>query len=100
MIHKKRRALEVRDAIRQVLFNEWDPIGVNNNPEHVGEYDSYIAPVYRLLSTDSPEEEIIGLLYRTEKDKMGVLSATPEQLRPIAQKLLGLDIDLDQKPGK
>jgi hypothetical protein len=47
---KEKRAAEIQDAIRQVLYRDWDPIGVCGvAPED--EYDSYIGGVYRILST-------------------------------------------------
>jgi hypothetical protein len=97
---KKQCAIEIQDSIRQILFKEWDPIGVNDNPSHVDEYDSYIAPIYRLLSTNRSEEAIMDFLFRTEQDVIGVSCGSPEDLRPLAQKLLGLDVYLDNKPGR
>src|SRR4051794_31652361 len=35
------RANRLYQAIREVLFREWDPIGVNDNPLCEDEYDSY-----------------------------------------------------------
>ena len=46
---REQRAAEIQDLIRQVLLRDWNPIGVNNDPELADEYDSYIAPVYRIL---------------------------------------------------
>ena len=52
---RQKRAIEIHDAIRRVLYQEWDAIGVSS----VGrddEYDSYIAGVYRILATSWSEE--------------------------------------------
>ena len=44
---RKISAAEIQDSIRQILFRDWDPIGVSNDDEWPDdEYDSYIAPVY------------------------------------------------------
>ncbi len=99
-VARKARALEIQDSIRQILFKEWDPLGVNDNGNLGYEYDSYIAPVYRLLNDHSSEEEIIDFLFRTERDVMGVSCDSAEQLRPIARQLLGINVCLGNRTRK
>ena len=90
---KERRVAEIQDSIRQILYREWDPIGVSGSaPED--EYDSYIGPVYRILSGSRSEQELIDFLFRTERDTIGVSCESPEQLRPVARRLLDLDVSL------
>ena len=93
---KGRRAAEIQDSIRQILYREWDPIGVcGEAPED--EYDSYIAPVYRILVGGRSEQELVEFLFRTARDTIGVASDTAEHLefgRPIARRLLELDVRL------
>ena len=91
---REQRAAKIQDSIRQVLFRDWDPIGVNDNPQLVDEYDSYIAPVYRILSGSRSEDDLIECLYRTEHDQIGTGCESLEQLRPVARKLLALDVTL------
>jgi hypothetical protein len=91
---RTQRAAEIQDLIRQVLYRDWDPVGVNCDPELADEYDSYIAPVYRILVGNRSEDDLIGLLYRTERDQIGTGCESPEQLRTVAQKLLALDVTL------
>ena len=68
---KEKRVAEIQDSIRQILYREWDPIGVSGSaPED--EYDSYIGPVYRILSGSRSEQELIDFLFRTERDTIGV----------------------------
>src|SRR5438105_13500422 len=94
---REQRAAKIQDSIRQVLFRDWDPIGVNDNPQLVDEYDSYIAPVYRILSGSRSEDDLIECLYRTEHDQIGTGCESSEQLRPVARKLLALDVTLCTK---
>ena len=91
---KEQRAAEIQDSIRQVLFRDWDPIGVNDNPKLADEYDNYVGPVYRILAGSRSEDDLIGFLYRTEHDKIGMGCKSPDQLRPVARKLLALDMTL------
>jgi hypothetical protein len=87
------RAAEIQDSIRQILYHEWDPIGVSGSaPED--EYDSHIAPVYRILAGSRSEQELIEFLFRTERDTIGVSCESPERLRPVARRLLELDVRL------
>jgi len=94
-LNRELRAAEIQDSIRQVLFRDWDPIGVaDEGLDH--EYDSYIAPVYRILVGSRSEDEIINYLYTTERNTIGVWCENPEMLRPIAKKLLMLGVSLKE----
>jgi alkanesulfonate monooxygenase SsuD/methylene tetrahydromethanopterin reductase-like flavin-dependent oxidoreductase (luciferase family) len=93
---REKRAAEIQNSIRQILYREWDPIGVAGEaPED--EYDSYISPVYRILAGGGSEQEVVEYLARTGEKIMGA-TRTPEayyeQLRQVARKLLELDVRL------
>jgi hypothetical protein len=94
-----RTAAEIQDSIRQILYHEWDPIGVAGSAPG-DEYDSYIGPVYRILVGTRSEQELVEFLFRTARDTMGLgcgASGTTEhyeKLRPIARRLLALDVKL------
>lgn len=89
------RARQIQDSIRQILFQDWDPIGVSADPEWPeDEYDSYIAPVYRILCGSRKEDELVDYLFQTEKQTIGVWCENAEMLRPVAKKLLELDVDI------
>lgn len=91
-----KKAVKIQDSIRQILYQEWDPIGVAGSaPED--EYDSYIGPVYRILSGSRSEQELVEYLFRTARDTIGVACVTAEhmeQMRPVARRLLELDVRL------
>ena len=90
---KAKRAAQIQDSIRQVLYYEWDPIGVSRlGPDD--EYDSYIGPVYGILAGSRSEQELIEYLCRTERDTIGLSCDSPERLRPVARSLLAIDISL------
>ena len=84
---RDKRAAEIQDSIRQILFRVWDPLGVNKNPNLEDEYDNCITPVYRILVGSRSEEELIDLLFWNKWEPR-------EKLRPIAKKLLALDVKL------
>lgn len=78
-----KRAAEIQDSIRQILYHDWNPIGFAV-PED--EYDSYIGPVYRILASSRSEAELIGFLRWPPMPD--------EQLRAVARKLLALNVKL------
>jgi len=86
--------MEIQEAIRQVLFRDWDPIGVNENENLRDEYDGYIARVYRVLVGSRSDNDLVQLLCRMELNEAGVASRSPEDLRLIAKELLSLDVRL------
>ncbi len=89
---REKRVAEIQDSIRQVLCHDWSPISDSELPED--EYDSYIAPVYRILAGSRSEQELIEFLFCTERDIIGMPCESPEQLRPVARRLLELDVRL------
>jgi hypothetical protein len=93
-VSKKDRALRIQDSIRRILFYDWDPIGISKDADIPDEYDSYVGPVYRRLVDNCSEEELIKFLFHLERTSMGLSSKSPELLRPVAQKLIGLNIHL------
>ncbi|HXX73518.1 MAG TPA: hypothetical protein VEI50_00135 [Nitrospiraceae bacterium] len=89
----QKRAAAIQDSIRQILYHEWDSIRVSGAaPEY--EYDSYIAPVYRVLVGSRSGQELIELLLHIERDTIGVSGGSMTSLQPIARKLLELDVSL------
>jgi hypothetical protein len=90
---RTQRELKVMDSIRQVLFQEWDPIGVNDNETLSGEYDSCIAPVYRLLAEGASAQAIAECLFKLEHE-LGVPGKSKDHLLPVAIRLRSLDIEL------
>jgi len=92
--NRKKRAADIQESIRQILYREWDPIGVCDlAPED--EYDSYIGPVYQILAGSRSEEELIEYLFHTERDTIGLPCESPEQLRTVARRFLEIDVNLD-----
>lgn len=84
--------MRIQAAIREVLYRDWDPIGVCGIAP-VDEYDSYIGSIYRLLSTAPTRESVAQELLKIEKECMGYDHAI-ESLLPVADKLLAIDIQL------
>jgi hypothetical protein len=87
------------EAIGRVLREDWDPIGVKDEPMAQDEYDCQIGAVYRLLVSGASAQQIAEHLHRIEAEHMGLTGPTPELLLPVARKLLALDVALDRGPA-
>jgi hypothetical protein len=87
------RAKEIKLAIRDVLIWEWDPLKIRNrDPED--EYDSYIAPIYRLLVTKAPREAVAHELCKIEHEQFGINNVEEEALLPVADLLLEINVSI------
>jgi hypothetical protein len=101
----KEQSRQRRDAIRRILMSEWDPIGVNDNPEAADEYDGYVGPVLDLLNARAGSDEIAAYLQKVETERMGLTDAQgnpllPGQIRSAAVHSLKLLIPDGRIQGK
>jgi hypothetical protein len=88
-----RRAAEIQDSIRQILYRDWDPVSVCDVGAEC-EYDSYISGVYRILATLRSEGALIDFFKTIESDLLSLDAATQGRLRRVVRKLLALDVKL------
>ena len=85
-------AAKVQDAIRQVLFNDWDPIGINDCAPK-DEYDAYIGGIYRQLVSGRTEDELCEHLRQLEIIQMES-PTNADHRRMVAKKLMKLNVRL------
>jgi hypothetical protein len=84
---------EIMDAIRAILNNDWDPIGVmDDSTWPQDEYDSYIGEIYRFLARGEPAEFIARHLCFIEEKLLGLGSPSAHSRLPVAQKLKALNV--------
>ena len=91
---RDKRVAGIQGSIRQVLRDDWNPIGF---PVPEDEYDAYISPVYGILVGSRSEQELCDFLFRTARDTIGIAQDSVEHFelgRLIARKLLELDVRL------
>ena len=74
-------------AIDEILWREWDPIGINAFIEARDEYGGYIPQIYSLKVKGADVETIARHLFKIETDRMG-LSGNLDKCRQIANKIL------------
>ena len=93
MVAKVQRAKEIMDAIRSVLVNDWDPIGVMDDPEWPrDEYDAYIGEIYKFLAQGESAEFIARHLCLIEENRMGLGCPALHFRLPVAQKLKAINV--------
>jgi hypothetical protein len=73
MTEFKKRAKRYHGAIKNILLNEWDPIGVSDVPEAQDEYDSYVPGIHKMLISRSTAQEVFEYLWQIETQHMGLL---------------------------
>lgn len=66
----KEEKTELYSNIDLVLWNDWDPIGVNEEIDARDEYYGYIPAINKLLIDNASLEEITQHLHKIEKDTM------------------------------
>lgn len=76
------------EDIRQVLMQNWDPIGIADIPETHDEYDSYIAEIARMIVRRGSADDIARLLLAAEQN-MGV-EPNADRASEAARRLLGI----------
>lgn len=76
--------------VQKVLFEEWNPIGVNANANCQSEYDGYAPTICRYLLNGVDEYKLTAHLTQLQRVSMGVTLANEELSRKIAKRLLDL----------
>jgi hypothetical protein len=81
-------AAQLFPAVADVLFREWDPIGVSDNEQCRDEYNGYARALTRLLLEGADEYKLVSRM-RDFTRGMGI--SRPDELHQrIARRLLSL----------
>lgn len=80
---------ELWQAVKEILFREWDPIGINSNSA-CDEYDSYVNTIILLLQAGADEFKMTEHLSNLRRVSMGLSSTNYERDRHIARRLIKL----------
>lgn len=78
----------LRDRIRRIFLEDWDPTNASRSPYASGEYDSYIDPLIALMSRGGDEEAVVEFLREKERECMCFPGLDAQRLHPVARKLL------------
>ena len=80
---------ELQQMVRECLWRDWDPIGVNVLSEAKDEYDAYAPTIAAMLLDGADAYKVLEHLKRLETDSMG-LSPHYTTTEVATQKLLAL----------
>jgi hypothetical protein len=80
------RHLELYRAIDEILWREWDPIGMFGIEEARNEYHGYLPQVYR-LALAGDRAEIADYLFSAATEQMGLTTQRTQHLA-VADKIL------------
>ncbi|WP_407522802.1 hypothetical protein PDL71_15785 [Lacibacter sp. MH-610] len=75
--------------IDDILWTEWDPIGINDCEQARDEYYGYLPHVWRLKLQGADAETIAQYLFDVEIDRMG-LNGDIEHCRKVANRIISL----------
>lgn len=78
-------------AVRRILWETWDPIGVNHVPEASTEYDSYASTIVGMLSRSCSAHDLEHYLARLETDSMGLRPRPSSSRAAVVAHLLALN---------
>jgi hypothetical protein len=76
--------------IQEILFQEWDPIGVNGYPQCRDEYDLYAPTILELLRGGADELKIAKVLSDFQRVSMGMSVIDEELHQRVARRLVAL----------
>jgi hypothetical protein len=84
---EKYEARTMKQQIRKVLLEVWDPIGINHIPEAFDEYESYVNEVYEWLRDGLSDQRIAEELFYIASETMGLDGLTVDQMLPTVAAL-------------
>ena len=82
----KGKIKELNQRIDEILYYEWDPIGVSDEPCARAEYSSYTMTILKYVLKEDLHQ-IANQLSKIETDSMGLTTNNERNLK-IAQRLL------------
>lgn len=82
------------EAVRRILWLDWDPIGLNDHQDALDEYDSYAPAIVSLLSRGCCASDLDLHLSRIETDSMGLSQVPTAPRANVVAKLLALRYDV------
>ena len=75
------------ERIERALLEQWDPLGVANEPGAHPEYQPYAHEVYNLLARGASDVQIARYLHRAEDGELGHPELASRDLSPLVTRL-------------
>ena len=83
------KQLELYRGIDEILWSDWDPIGINLLPSNRSEYQSYIPVIFSMVLKNASSLELEQYLDDVVKNRMGLRSSKKSN-KPVAEKIVAL----------
>ena len=83
------KQLELYRGIDEILWNDWDPIGINLLPSSRDEYQNYIPVIFRMVMKSVSIQELEEYLDDVVRNRMGLRSIKKSN-QPVAKKIIEL----------
>lgn len=83
------KQLDLYQGIDEILWLDWDPIGISGTPEARDEYYSYLPHVFKLAMEDSSPLKIAEYLDWVVRESMGMNSSIQMHIS-VGEKILHL----------
>ena len=80
----------LRDRIRQVLLDDWDPCNAARFEAARQEYDAYLSPLADLIRSGADEEAVVRFLKERESEILCFPAVGASHLKRVARKLIAL----------
>ena len=81
--------ISLHNKVREGVHQKWDPIGVVAYSDEMGEYDSYIPALCKLIEEGASQQQIMEYLWMVETVSIG-LEGDREQTEKFANWLYEL----------
>lgn len=75
------------EIIRKILWEDWDPIGINTISTANDEYDSYAPKIYQMISNRDDAQTLASYLTYVDTELIGNSPNATRDLR-VANKLI------------
>jgi len=85
---KNEEPTNLYESIDLILWNDWDPIGINDIAPR-DEYQSYTPTIFKLKTSGADSETIAKTLHKIETETIGVLGNI-DNCRQVADKIINL----------
>ena len=85
----KNEHTELYKQIDEILWHDWDPIGINDEENVRDEYDGYIPQVFSLKIQGADKNKIADYLYEMETINMGI-NGNKQNCELVAEKIINL----------
>ncbi|MGA9836401.1 MAG: hypothetical protein WBQ26_03700 [Gemmatimonadaceae bacterium] len=94
-MHRTREFRTKFPEIKRILMEQWDPIGVRDEPMCADEYDVYATHLFGLLARGASDNEIVGYFGEAE-DRIGLGRSSRRGLAPIVTSLRAIGVQGQQ----